>query len=783
MTAALAAVLLLAVVGLVVLLAKAIAQNDGLLRKVRASGRPVRMVLGSALSMWSPLGVVIVLLSFASNRLGGGAVQAGYRWTTLDAYCVVAGLPSQLVVPCTGLGRRIARTDVHLAGRVADLDALVSQRYARVRRDLPGMPVAALQALAADRAALAASLSPPAILGLERAPEDDPQLERMKRALLAELASPPAPAPGLLDMLGFGTAREDHVRRLRALTAQLLARREQVNAQAYGSLSAAEQGRLFLRHRLSHQLRIAAPEIDPAGHAALARIVTSAVGDGPVPGDALLQARTALALLLARGEATTAQLVEREAGTRKGAIGLGIALAPRQLCTLATPAQGPWPASNGGTFDCALLAGASTELHLQGLGFHDSVRRSLDRWFDAAAGEGARDLGALSLDGMAASGDSGSVARAIEAAVPDRVALGRSDCGWTRPGGCAANASRAAMEEAMAAALSEASTRSAHAAGAATGEVAESLDARIGAALLGMDARLDATRHGALEFTDRLFLIGNLLRLIGWLAVLLVTVKSFLYVLALEVFRSDGELSLGFDGAPAIQGNYRAAKRLTIECDSPGPLITRKQLSNAENEVRFAPWPGSAPIGRILSGCYFLFTRGRFLADAGHQPAPGQAATGMVASASGGQSIVAWRLQPGEEVVFRYRDFFGASENLQLDSEISLRLSTLLLGRVLFRIARCEQGEGLLLLKADVEANEHDDLRAIPPERMLAWNRHARFTVHSGRTAWTTLLNGYTLVRSPATDGPPGRILVSSAEVGSLLGSLRFVRRIFRAIF
>ena len=79
--------------------------------------------------------------------------------------------------------------------------------------------------------------------------------------------------------------------------------------------------------------------------------------------------------------------------------------------------------------------------------------------------------------------------------------------------------------------------------------------------------------------------------------------------------------------------------------------------------------------------------------------------------------------------------------------------------------------------------HEHDDLRAIPPERMLAWNRHARFTVHSGRTAWTTLLNGYTLVRSPATDGPPGRILVSSAEVGSLLGSLRFIRRIVRAIF
>ena len=155
----------------------------------------------------------------------------------------------------------------------------------------------------------------------------------------------------------------------------------------------------------------------------------------------------------------------------------------------------------------------------------------------------------------------------------------------------------------------------------------------------------------------------------------------------------------------------------------------------------------------------------------------------MVASAGGGQSIAEWAMQPGEEVVFRYRDFFGASENVRLATEISLRLSTLLLGRVLFRVARCEGGEGRLLLKADVEANLQDDLRAVPPERMLAWNRHARFSIHSGRTARAVLLNGYTLLRRNPAAGPPGRILVSSEDTGSNLGSIRFLRRIVSAIF
>jgi hypothetical protein len=249
------------------------------------------------------------------------------------------------------------------------------------------------------------------------------------------------------------------------------------------------------------------------------------------------------------------------------------------------------------------------------------------------------------------------------------------------------------------------------------------------------------------------------------------------------VFHSDQRLAIGFDDVAPVQGSYRVGRRLSIDPAFPHAMVTRKQLSNSDNNVDLAPWPLSSPIVRLLRGRYFIFSRGRLLEDAGHAEAADGAERGMVASAGSGMSMVEWSLREGEEVVFRYQDFFGASENLKLRSRISLRLSTLLLGRVVFHIARCESGEGRLLLRADVEDIDQSRIRALPPERLIAWNRHARFTVHSGRTPWKTLLNGFTLVRQERADGPDGLLLVSSEDAGSSLGSIRFVRRIFTAIF
>ena len=129
-----------------------------------------------------------------------------------------------------------------------------------------------------------------------------------------------------------------------------------------------------------------------------------------------------------------------------------------------------------------------------------------------------------------------------------------------------------------------------------------------------------------------------------------------------------------------------------------------------------------------------------------------------------------------------WRNFFGASEGLQFRTQLSLRLSTLLLGRVLFRIARCppEADGGILLLRADVEQGDNANLQAVPPERLLAWNRQARFRAHGAESAFGVLVHGVTLVREASAGAI---VLATSEDRGPRFGSLRFVRRLFTAIF
>ena len=791
-------ILALFAAGLLVVLVKAFGQNRELWRKLQASGRSRRELLKDALLLWSPLGLVILVLAFAANRITAAAIGLTYRITTLDEFCSVRDVPGDFVLPCTGMHGQLPRSAVRPVGVQGDLEHFLGARYRAARQQLLDLSPEGLRAMAGNRPAFDRALSPGGVLGLEAAPEADSELVRLKRELQALISTPATPANGLFDMVRFVNDRDARVRRLRQLTAMVVARRELVNERAYAGLPRAEQGRLWMRHRLSRLASSAAPQLDTATAAALGRLVADP-GSGAEAVDAV---RRGVLLMLARHESVVAEALSREAATPAGRSTIYLALPVTRLCTVESPEDRlRWSTadfsrerfavrdfdrltqSNNGAFDCSSIAPGPARLRLKSLGFRESVRRSIERWHAQSLDSGFRRLGSLSLDAGLASAEGSALARSLADAVPGGISLGRADCAWTRPGSCAGNAARAALEQGAARARDQVVQSYEREADAALGVAAQSLDERIGRQLLVLDRDLERVREDAKAFSARMFLFGDLTRLLGWLAVALVAVKSFLYVLALELFHTEQRMTIGFDDASRVEGEFRASRRLTIDRDFPHALITRKQLSNTDNNVCLAPWPWSSPISRIFHRRYFIFTRGSFLADADPAHDPGQAARGMVVSAGSGLSIVEWKMRQGEEVIFRYKDFYGASENVRLGSEISFRLSTLLLGRVIFHIARCPEGEGRLLLKANVEEIEQADVRAMPPERMLAWNRHARFTIHSGRTLWKTLLNGYTLVRDASAGGPSGRVLVSSDDAGSNLGSIRYLKRIFTAIF
>jgi hypothetical protein len=87
--------------------------------------------------------------------------------------------------------------------------------------------------------------------------------------------------------------------------------------------------------------------------------------------------------------------------------------------------------------------------------------------------------------------------------------------------------------------------------------------------------------------------------------------------------------------------------------------------------------------------------------------------------AAGGQTGVVWNMQEGEEVVFRYRDLLGFSDNVRLGTTISLRLSTLLFGRYVYHTARSVGGPALLFLSVKGQVEETQDaVEAFPLERL-----------------------------------------------------------------
>ena len=743
--------------------------NLPLWRQFRATGRSPTKLLRDALLLWSPLALVMLVLVVVASWVGAGAVSMAYRFTTLDEFCKVVSLRGEPVLPCTGMGDALGPDQVRPLGTPADLDHLLYERYRAARQPFVAGGDRAQRRAAVDTQALLRALAPATLLGLESAPEDDPKLRRLKSELRALVATPTRPAASVLDFVRHMTERDARIVRMRELTARVLARRELVVREAYLGLAPAQLHPLRFGHRVARSLADVPMRLDA----------------GATSADVVR--------MLAENEAAVAERLMREFDTPVEAAALAAVLRLPRHCTVASPdlrlrlaesdfegqGAGGLVESNAGAFAC--FPSSSAPLKLESLGFRESVRRSIDRWHEQSTLPAFRRLGAFSTQARVGGPDANAIASGLGGLVPATINLGRQECRWNHPARCLMNSARESLEDGYASAHAQAQGAFDDGAQAATD--AASIDRRISEMALSLDGRLDSQRASAHGYANGIFRSHELLQLLGWIVLALIGVKSFLYVLALELFHSDEQLTIRFEEAEPIEGEYRAGAQLDIDRAFRYPLVTRTQLSNADNSLAFAPWPRAAPLARILRRKYFFFARGNLLEDAGRNPAPGDGARGMVASAGGGQSIVEWKMREGEEVVFRYKDFHGASENVQLQSEFSLRLSTMLFGRVIFHSARCRYGEGRLLLKASVEDIDQHQIRAVPMERMIAWNRHAQFTVHSGRTPWKTLINGFTLVRRQHPDGPSGLIVVSSEDTGATTGSLRYLKRIFSSIF
>jgi len=786
-------VALVAGIGLLVLGLKAYRQNLALLRALRTGPRDLKSMLWQSLLVWSPMLLVIIVLLGIASAISWGTTELAYRYTTIDEFCEVEGMESVPYIACTGMGNELAASKIRPLNPRVDIERQLFRRYSEMRKQVLATTVAELHEQAKNPVAFLARLSPSHVLGLPPGPEDDLLLASLVTQHRRLLQSPVPMPSDIAGIMSYPQSVDNRNRALMDLQKRIQSRRRAVYVADYRRLPVNQRPHYVQKNRFLFQLRQLDVSVDPAVLVMLSGPAETANAGQPdfIP--------KALVRSLANDEQRVGDILLREAATAESAAMVYDALGMMQECTIAEDdatlriASGDFvngyadpetmQASNSGSFPCPAKSEEGKTFKLVSVGFRKSVLLSIDRMRDETSFNAFRKLAILEQEAAKGVVDSKSAAQALGNRVPAVIPLGRQECNLFHPLNCVMNGLASSAEAAYTRSRNRLIDQYNQQSVSKVDTAAMTVQQQIDQARISTDAEVARLHEAGYKTAESLFGLNDLLGLFGWLALILIAARSFLYVFALEVFDREGEYRISFDAGNSAVGKVVSGPEVTIDRHYPFPIINRGSLTNTLADIEIAPWRWSAPLTRILHGRYFLFNRSVF-------SPPGQASAseevkGMEASAKSGFSIVEWQMQPGEEVMFNYRDFYGASVNVKLKTDFSLRLSTILLGKVFFHYAQCTEGEGRLLLEARVHNTTQGGMSSIKPSRLLAWNRHAQFTAGSHRHPWKTFINPFTIVRE-STPGLAKALVIIAPEnesSGFFGMGVRSLKRVFSRIF
>ncbi len=201
--------------------------------------------------------------------------------------------------------------------------------------------------------------------------------------------------------------------------------------------------------------------------------------------------------------------------------------------------------------------------------------------------------------------------------------------------------------------------------------------------------------------------------------------KSFLYVFSRVAFSSDDEnyVTLLESDSNSLKGTlHKFGNQYTID-----PSVTKdnyfisRSFEPSGRAPKFSlPQWKSAILARI-------FTRNYAMNKVQMSSRPEK----VHFKAMGSHEFVEWEIKEGEEVVFHFKNFVGMSEGIKISAIVSLRLTSLLFGRIIFTTAK---GPGKLILLTTGEpitAGESIAESSIATSRILAWQKNTRFNVES----------------------------------------------------
>lgn len=408
------------------------------------------------------------------------------------------------------------------------------------------------------------------------------------------------------------------------------------------------------------------------------------------------------------------------------------------------------------------------------LGFLDSLDRSVVRAFDVREFKVIRNINNMRRASLRTADGAATEARRVYEVVPQTTGMQTSSCGLLKLSCHAANIVIGELNDAYVVARADGEEKF-------VGFVQDRADLansdfqKFAEELQGdMQATLESYEQRTLSAIKKVHIASNAVWQVLVLWLIVVGIKSFLFVFARVIFDQSTDIDvdlLEHDGT-LKQGRVKQVQEVDVAPDYPHTLYYKANYQPLGPAPRFSipQWRASL-LSRLRFGAWNMSQVRMPLEDENR----------VTFNSIEGEHLVDWTLEEGEEVVFSYRNFVAMNENIELRTVVSLRIATLLLGRIVFHTARCKKGSGRLILRTRGKpATAAQVQQSIPVARLVAWNRYAKFAVDSHLTAVDIFLNGFNLRRTAGDDAEsPQGVLIVEADArdgGILIGTLRFAK-------
>ncbi len=206
-----------------------------------------------------------------------------------------------------------------------------------------------------------------------------------------------------------------------------------------------------------------------------------------------------------------------------------------------------------------------------------------------------------------------------------------------------------------------------------------------------------------------------------------VCIKSLMYVFARVCFNRD-------TGIFVTLGDTQA-KNLSLPESTVEPTGQTYEIQGDTDQTFFIsrryqcrgkapnfkmPQPFYSPIARLFNRAY---TMNKVSIQTGDPT--------VSCSATKGMEFFEWSLAEGETIIFDYHYFVGMSDSIKLSTLISPRMTSLLLGKMIYSQAT-GPGKLILVAKGRAEILGHEtNTGSLPPERLIGMHKNTRLHIDS----------------------------------------------------